>query len=653
MCNVHRLMRHARLLFAFLVLSGCLYVPRILAQPAQFERIGPYGGTVRSLLVSAGSSSVVYLGTNDGQIFKSMDGGASWALLYPGIKRRQFVLQSMVEDPINPDHLFVGGWDLRTDGGGLFESWNAGKIWNQVILPETDVAVHAISICKEHPHNMVVATGNGIFVSADGGKTWQHRGAQINAFQQAKSVAINPNDPNLIYVGTWHLGYLSKDFGKTWEQNSSGMITDSDVFSINIDDHNPKTIFAGACTGIYRSIDSGASWVRLKVFPNSYLVRAQVVVIDPTQPGRIYGGTTEGLFISQNSGKTWDRVTSSDLTVNAIQIDLQNSVIFIGTELYGVLRSTDGGRTWTTSNNGFVNRSIARIVADPAKPGRFLVGERYEGKIGGLYMYDNPINDWVPLDSKDVPGVGMLSLLDLPEGRGRIIGTERGAFLKRDGQKGWIELPGTISNLAVHDLAIDSNKKWVFAGTNDGVYRTLLNDLHFVKPSAYRFIPRVFSLIISKDNSSMLLAGTHLGIFQSNDSGTSWQLSSYGIPDHTIVSCIVNDPEKKDHLFAGTTAGLYESQDSGNTWKRFPDRHLGVDISSVIFLDSTGSRILAADNTFGGVLLSEDSGGHWGKIEDAEYGSPIRSLLQDTYHPRVIYLGTGTEGVYRLMLGDK
>jgi photosystem II stability/assembly factor-like uncharacterized protein len=626
---------------------------RASAEEVRFERVGPYGGTVRSLLVSSKDSSLVYLGTNDGQLFESKDGGASWRLLYPGIMRRQFVIDSIVEDPANGDHLFVGGWDLRSDGGGLFESGDAGRTWNQVPLPQTDVAVRALAISRGHPSCMIAGTGAGVFVSEDGGKIWQRRGERIDAFRQAESVAINPKDPNLLLVGTWHLGYRSRDFGRTWEQNSRGMITDSDVFSIDIDGHDPKIVFSSACTGLYRSVDSGASWTRLRVLPKSYLVRAQVVVIDPNHSERVYAGTTEGLFISRDSGKTWDRVTSRDLTVNAIKVDPANSdIVLAGTALEGVLRSSDGGRTWTESNKGFVNRSIARVLADPAKPGRFIVGELFEGKAGGFYVYDASINDWIKLSPREIPGVGMLSLLPLPGGQGRLAGTERGAFFQGDPSGDWIGLPGRISGLTIFDLAVDSAGEWVFAGTNDGVYRARLSELHFGKPPLYSIIPQVFSLTPAKEDPGPILAGTHFGVLRSSDSGASWQFSSRGIPDHTIVSCLVRDPGKENHLFAGTSSGLYESLDNGNAWERIADGRLGVNISSVIFLDPSGRRILAADNTFGGVLLSEDAGVHWGKMENPEFVSPVRSLAQDPSHPSIIYLGTGTEGVYRVSLRD-
>src|SRR5213593_4327960 len=47
----------------------------------RFERIGPYGGDVRSLLINFHRPNTAYLGTSDGQIYKSTDGGASWTIL--------------------------------------------------------------------------------------------------------------------------------------------------------------------------------------------------------------------------------------------------------------------------------------------------------------------------------------------------------------------------------------------------------------------------------------------------------------------------------------------------------------------------------------------------------------------------------------------
>jgi photosystem II stability/assembly factor-like uncharacterized protein len=641
-------------LLAALALASCLCWMCAWAADARFERLGPPGGTARSLLISARDSKIVYSGTSDGQLFKSQDAGKSWNLLYPGLKRRQLVIDTIVEDPANPDHLFVGGWDLRTNGGGLFESRDAGQSWSQIKLPKENVAVRGMAISRKHATHMIAGTGSGLYVSVDGGKTWQSRGAGNEAFLQTESVAIDPDDPRFLFVGTWHLGFRSSDFGKTWIQNDKGMIFDSDVFSIVINPRNPKNIFASACTGLYRSLDHGVSWTRLKILPKSYLVRAQVVYIDPTDSTRIYGGTTEGLFVSRDSGMTWSRITPADWIIHTIQVDPVNGgAILIGTEVRGILRSEDGGRSWRESNSGFMNRSITRIVPDSSASGRFWVGEFSEGRIGGLYVFDPPDGSWAKLSAKEVPGEGLLSFLALPAGRGRLAGTAHGVFLQLPDATDWKGLTGAIQKLAIYELAYDPAGPWIFAGTNDGVYRAHPEDLNFQKPSGFRVIPRVYTLLLSRRVPGRMFAGTHLGILRSDDSGATWNFATDGIPDSTITQCLVSSPSEEDRILAGTTAGLYGSRNGGRSWAPIPDGMLGVDVPSVIFLDDAGTRILAADNTFGGVLFSGDGGAHWDKIAQPEFGAPVRALVQDPLHPSVVYLGTGTEGVYRLTLQDR
>lgn len=166
----------------------------------------------------------------------------------------------------------------------------------------------------------------------------------------------------------------------------------------------------------------------------------------------------------------------------------------------------------------------------------------------------------------------------------------------------------------------------------------------------------VRSLLVSPKDSRVVYLGTSDGqLFKSKDGGVSWILLYPGIKLRqfvidSIVECLVNSPGSENHLFAGTSTGLYESQDGGNIWERVPAGLLNVSISSIVFLDSTGRRILAADNTFGGVMLSEDAGNRWEKIEDPEFSSPVRRLMQDSSHPSIIYVGTSTESVYRLSL---
>ncbi len=618
--------------------------------PVPFERIGPFGGNVRSLLMDSKIPHVVYLGTSHGKIYKSLDGGKSWNILHPGIGQNAYVVDTLVQHPSDSNHLYAGAWDLHSDGGGLFESKDAGSTWVQIPLPQISPAVRDLALCSNDATRMIVGTLAGAYVSADSGQTWEQVGGDL--LQKAESVAIDPKDPRFLYVGTWRLGYRSSDFGKTWTRVSKGMPLDSDIFSISLDNQNPEIIYASACSGVYRSTNRASSWTRLRLLSGRLSIRAHVTYIDPSDSRRIYSGTTEGLFVSQNEGKTWERITSAGITVNAVQIDLRdNQCILLGTESQGVLRSEDGGRTWNESNLGFVSRQISQIIPDSSTSGKFFAGQ-LSGD-GGFFLYDDSSNKWSKPASGITPGTQVLSLLSLPEKQGQLVGTSQGVFVRPYGKDSWDKLSGSIGKRIVYDLVFDQANSVLYAGTDEGIYRTSIAAMNFRPPPNYRFSPKVWSITLSPTTPGLIYAGTTLGILRSWDQGTTWNvISTYGLPPRVPIKCIAIMPSNAEHLLAGTSAGLYISKNGGIHWQRAADGRLAVDTSSIIFLDPSGSKILAADNTGGGVFLSEDEGLNWEKISLAGHGEPIHYLFQDLERQSRIYISTRSDGVYRLSLPE-
>lgn len=618
------------------------------------EAVGPFGGSVRSIIISRHEPETAYLGTADGRILKSVDGGAAWKTLYPGLGRRHLAVDTLVEHPAQPGHLYAGAWDLRSHGGALFESRDGGAHWSLVRLPEKDVAVRSLAISKSAPNRMVVGTLAGVFVTDDGGAEWREVKTAAGGFHNVESVAIGPADSNVLLVGTWRLGARSRDFGRTWVENSRGMMFDSDLFSLVFDETNQKIAYAGACTGVYRSVDGGLSWTRLRVLRDTYVIRTHVVRIDPVNPRRVYAGTTEGLYVSDDDGRNWRRLTSGRLTVNALDIDPRdNRKILAGTEGEGVLRSDDGGRMWVPSNTGFSARRIARIVAVAGSDRRTLTGLLSDGDKGGFYAFDAKRNEWIPLPSRENPATAVLSAVALPGGRGRLFGTPQGVYWEKPGAREWQKLAGTIERLAVYDLVADEQNGWIFAGTSQGIYRARPETLDFRRPAGYRLLPRVSSLTLSPSAPNVVFAATHMGLLRSSDSGATWDIVYSGLPADTLVECLAIDPRDSRHLFAGTAAGLYESTDGGDRWHEVPLGSAGGHVPAVVFPLPQRSLVMAANRTLAGVWVSEDGGRDWFRLDSPELQSPVRCLAPDPARPFSFFLGTESEGIYRLQWGDE
>jgi photosystem II stability/assembly factor-like uncharacterized protein len=613
---------------------------------ASFERLGPYGGDVRSLLMDARQPRIVYLGTSSGKIYKSKDGGVSWSALNPGIGRNGFVVDTLIQHPEEQDHIYAGAWDLHSDGGGLFESRDAGLSWTRIELPRASAAVRGIALCRSEPSRMMVGTLAGAYVSSDGGIQWKRVGGED--LQKARSVAIDPEDCNTLYVGTWRLAYKSTDFGETWTRMRKGMALDSDVFSISISKRDPRIVYSSACSGVYRSTNGAQSWSRLKLLPSRLNIRAQIVTIDPMDDRRVYGGTTEGLFVSDTEGRAWRRLTSGDLTINAVQIDPEdNRNILIGTEYRGILKSEDAGRTWKESNEGFVHKSISWILPDTEGKGRLVAGVLSGG--GGLYSFDENSSRWT--SSQIEPGLRVLSFLILPEAQGRLAGTTQGVYWQPQPSKPWTKLEGSIARCTVYSLALDHAHPVVYAGTDQGIYRTTVSAMRFRMPPGSRLSPKAWCLCAPEINPGIVYAGTSLGLLRSWDRGTTWNvISVHGLPDRVLIGALAVSPSNKDHLFAGTSVGLFESENGGVHWRRSRDRRLSVEISSLLFLDKSGRRLLAADKTAGGVFYSQDGGESWDKLFSPQFESPIRCVAKLPGGLSQVYIGTQSDGIYRLHL---
>jgi photosystem II stability/assembly factor-like uncharacterized protein len=611
-----------------------------------FERIGPFGGDVRSLLVDSKREGVALLGTSDGRIYKTSDSGRSWIPLNPGIGSYEYVIDTLVQHPIESDHIYAGAWDLHSNGGGLFESKDAGLTWTRIILPQGSSAIRGFAICKASPKYMIAGTLSGAYISADGGRSWKHVGG--SDLEKAESVAIDPKDYRSLYVGTWRLGYKSSDFGKTWTRIDKGMPLDSDLFSIAINPRNPEIIYASACSGVYRSSNRASSWTRMKLLPDRFTVRAQAVYMDPADPQKIYVGTTEGLFFSPNDGGNWVRLTPADVTVNAIQVDPNNiRRILIGTEYNGVLLSEDGGQKWEEVNAGFVHRQISWMLPNPRTPGQFFGG--LQSGAGGFLLYDSKSRSWA--HSQIEPGMRIFSFLVLPEDQGVLAGTSEGIYRQANINGPWQKLAGLIGRRAIYSLEIDSAGLVIYAGTDQGIYKASLSAMDFRVPPSYRFSPKVWCIIAPKTPPNFIYAGTSLGLFRSRDKGTTWNvLPSSGLPDRVVIGSLAVSPLDPNHMFAGTSAGLFESKDGGTLWRNAVDQRMRVDIPSVIFLDGSGRNLLAANKSSGGVFYSTDSGENWKLIYSPGNESPVYCLAQGPENPSAIYLGTRSDGVYLLNL---
>ena len=596
---------------SLLLLAVSLLSTALLAS-GPWQVLGPDGGDARSLAYDAHNPDHILLGTSTGQMFTSSDGGRTWSRL-ARLGGDDYVLDHISVDPQDANRIYVSAWSAANQQTGeIFRTVDGGATWATVPVMHGK-SIRAMAMYKADPKVLVAGALDGVYRTSDGGDTWQRLSPANSAeIKNIESIAVDPKDPNTVYAGTWHLAWKTSDGGANWQHINKGMIDDSDVFSVIVDHDNPSVVFASACSGIYKSETAGNLFAKIQGIPFSAR-RTRVLKQDPTNENIVYAGTTEGLWKTVDLGKVWKRVSSPDVVVNDVMVDPRDSNrVLLATDRSGVMASTDGASKWTTSNKGYAHRYVSAILADNKDASTLYVGVVNDREYGGVFYSKDAGKNWLQkaagLGGKDVFALKQASSGQL------IAGTNHGMYsLERNGSE-WhpmnvvvIEttvktpLKGTRKVVTktslkksqlesrVNDLELGSGR-WL-AATTTGIYSStdqgktwkggqVLGQLDFVTVRA---------------EGATVIAATHSSVLVSNDSGSTWKMA--GLPNYVVSirgAAIVSGSQ----IMIASREGAFRSGDGGATWEHAVNGLPAKDITSVSF-DSTHQRLLATSDDYG------------------------------------------------------
>jgi photosystem II stability/assembly factor-like uncharacterized protein len=338
----------------------------------------------------------------------SLYSGMRWRMIGPFRAGRVNAVSGVVGQP---ETFYFG-----SVGGGVWKTNNAGRTWKPVFDSQSAASIGAIGVAPSDPNVVYVGTGeadmrdsiqfgDGMYKSADGGKTWKHIGLENT--RQIGRVIIDPKNPNLVFVAA--LGhaygpspdrgvYRSRDGGATWQKV---LFKNDDVGAIdlNFDPTNSQIVYAtlwnvrrppwfiyapanGPGGGIFKSTDGGTTWKEISAgIPVENRGRIGIAVA-PTNRNRVYAmvdAKEGGLFVSNDAGATWTR-NSSDKRVwdrgwyfEKVVADPKNADIVYASNT-SVYRSTDAGKTWTAIKGAPGGDDYHQLWIYPDDPKRMVLG---------------------------------------------------------------------------------------------------------------------------------------------------------------------------------------------------------------------------------------------------------------------------------------
>ena len=325
-----------------------------------FSGVGGTHSDHHSIVYSPEDSNVVYLAT-DGGVYKSMDGGATWAL-----KSYQLVATQLYSLGVSQSPAFrVGGASqdqgiLQTTGSGDWVDTGAGNEGGFFIVdPNNEQNIYT------------TPWSTNLRRSTNGGSSWT---TILNGLPSItpRDLSVRPGDSNiLLCVGGTQI-FRSTDQGNTWTSVADlGEPATKVAFSVA----NSSVCYAATGAGrVFRSTSGGTSgsWSEPYTAANRPAVGVIAgLAISNTDPNRLYIGYA-GFGVSHvrrstDGGAHWTNASGSgpatlpDIPVNSLVIHHLNSdVLYAATDI-GLFRTQDGGVIWQSFNEGMPRAFVSGL----------------------------------------------------------------------------------------------------------------------------------------------------------------------------------------------------------------------------------------------------------------------------------------------------
>lgn len=553
-------------------------------QNLEYRMIGPFrGGRTVGAVGIPTQPNVFFFGHNNGGVWKTDDYGRTWNPIFDDAPTGS--VGDLAVSPSNPDIIYVG------TGEGL--------------------------------HRPDLAVGDGMFKTADGGKTWKHIG--LNDVQQVSRVIVHPTNPDIVFVaGLGHpYGankmrgiFRSVDGGTTWQKTLYSNQSTGAV-QVEFDPNNPQILFAdmwehlegpwenakfsGPNSGLYKSMDGGSTWQKItKGLPTIEQGLGRIgIAIAPSNSDTMYATVDArengGIYGSDDAGESWSLITTdyrlwgrgSDFAEIKVHPDNENK-LFVGN--IASYTSDDGGKNWTSLKGAPGGDDYHRIWINPLQPDIMLFAADqgavitvnggktwsswYNQPTAQLYHVstDNQFPYWVYGGQQESGAIAVASRsnggqISFREFMG--VGADEYAYVAPDPKD---------PNIVYGGRVIKYDKR---TGQSQVVAPEVL------RSGKVRFI-RTMPLLFHPADDTMLLFGTNI-VFKTLDGGQRWEEISPDLtrkqpevptsfadfvntetermPQRAIVYALGPSPLDKNIIWAGTDDGLvHVTTDGGSKW---------------------------------------------------------------------------------------
>jgi photosystem II stability/assembly factor-like uncharacterized protein len=596
-----------------------------MAQPfaplAAYTELGPWSwtytsgwnpgvGRITCIAVYPADTTIIYVSSPGGGIWKSTNSGTTWQPLVDNNNSYMNVFHLAI-DPSNSNIVYAA-----VTGNRVIKSINGGINW--VSTGAGPSSARKILINPANTNIVFATSSGGIYKSTNGGTTW------VNVHNTAKEdIEFKPGNTNIMYAsgtGTASISavYKSADAGDTWTPVTvANGITNFGRTLLGVSPNNPEVVYAVQASGsifgrMYRSDNSGVSFIT-------------TVTCNPSAGTNYFGYT--------GTGTTGQATYDMGITVNPLDAGEVHIAGIICWKSLNAGVSFSQMTVWSYPNGTGYNHADVH--------GLEWVGKTmYSCSDGGVYKSLDNADNWINLST----GLGIRQFYrfataktnaDVISGgaqdNGTVTRTTTGTW--RD----WLGADGMES-------IIDPNNANVFIGTsqNGSIYKTTNGGISYSglsRPAAGNWVT---PLVWHPTNSSIVYGGWD-SIYKSINTGSTWTNISIPLNTGGNLDNLKIAPSNDNYIYASRGTSLFVTTNGGTSWSTYI---LSAFISSIEVKYNNPSRVWVTTTAgSNNVLVSINAGASFTAISTGLPAMAARSIAVDDTPDEGIYVGMNI-GVY-------
>jgi photosystem II stability/assembly factor-like uncharacterized protein len=297
-------------------------------------------------------------------------------------------------------------------------------------------------------------------------------------------------------------------------------LSEIEAFTVFVHPHDPNLVFAGTADGVYRSSDRGQTFRRAD-FPDRGVQVWSFLQDDVDTKRMLAGGSPVSIYRSEDGGESWKRMPDPQLPVHAKMPFAcrvmrfaphpgRRGEIFAVLEVSGVMRSTDGGESWSDCS-----ADLLRLAeTEPRLRSKLVSDTEAEGMLDGHAVCTSPA------DPDSI-----------------IIAVRMGLFRSQDQGKTW------------QDMRVDRFSPFTYG-----------RDIK-VSPQDPNTLYACLSVAASSKDGAL---------YRSQDVGKTWQRFDKVTPHGTLMSVGLHHGDAKQVYVAARYGEVFGTQDGGDTWLEMP-----------------------------------------------------------------------------------